>query len=58
MRIAELPRSGRTPIAERTCDGATLPLWQAEPAEQAIPSRSSAISSDSGSIPGIETERM
>jgi hypothetical protein len=25
------------PHAVSTCDGVTLPLWQAEPAEQAIP---------------------
>ena len=45
---------GRTPIASRTCDGETLPLWHADPPEAAIPRRSSAISRDSLSVPGTE----
>src|SRR5258706_11498425 len=55
--IAALASSGDTPIATRTCDGLMLPLLQAEPPEHAIPLRSSAINSDSLSVPGAETLR-
>ena len=46
------------PIAVSTCEGSTAPLEQAEPEETAIPSRSSPISSASGSAPGTETLLM
>jgi len=47
--------SAGTPIAVGTCEGSTAPLVQAEPEETAIPSRSSPISSASGSAPGTES---
>ena len=37
MRMAALAISGLTPHAVSTCDGVTLPLWHADPAEHAIP---------------------
>ena len=40
-----------TPIAVRTWLGSILPLAQAEPADAAIPSASSRMSSDSASTP-------
>ena len=58
MRMAALPSSGDTPIAPSTCEGVMLPLWHAEPLEQATPCRSSAISIDSLSVPGTERLSM
>src|SRR5688572_14978628 len=57
-RIAALARSGRTPSAVSTCEGLILPLWQADPPEAAIPLRSSAMSSDSLSVPGTDRLSM
>ena len=40
-----------SPIALSTCDGSSVPDEQADPVDTAKPSRSSAISSDSASMP-------
>ena len=40
-----------SPMARSTCDGSSVPDEQAEPVDTAMPSRSSAISSDSASMP-------
>ena len=58
MRTAPTASSRGTPIAASTCDGSTLPLWHAEPDEQATPDMSSASSIDSLSVPGTEMFRM
>ena len=48
-RIEFCVRCGGKPIALSTCDGSSVPDEQAEPVDTAMPSRSSAISSDSAS---------
>src|SRR5208282_4300990 len=57
-RIAPRARSGFTPIAASTCDGATLPDEQAEPELTATPARSSAITSVAASTPGTAKQRV
>ena len=57
-RMAQTARSGRTPIALRTWEGVVLPLWHAEPADAAMPARSSAMSIESLSVSGNETFTM
>ncbi len=48
-RIDDCTRPCGSPMARRTCDGSSVPDEQADPVETAMPSRSSAISSDSAS---------
>ena len=50
-RMAERARSIDRPIASKTCEALTDPTMQAEPLEAQIPSKSSAISIVSDSIP-------
>ena len=50
-RIEFCVRCGGKPIAFSTCDGSSVPDEQADPVDTAMPSRSSAISSDSASTP-------
>src|SRR5438045_1922243 len=53
-RIADRSNSSGSPIACKTGEGSSDPLEQAEPVEQAIPARSSFISSKSAWQPGNE----
>src|SRR5437667_5323646 len=57
-RTADLARSIDIPIASKTCEATTEPTMQAEPLEAQTPSKSSAISSISESIPSRLTFRV
>ena len=46
--------SGATPMAARTCEGATFPDEQAAPEDTATPSRSKAMTAVSAFMPGTE----
>src|SRR5262249_27594918 len=51
-RIAPRARPESTPMAESTCEAATLPDEQAAPEDTATPARSSAIRAVSARMPG------
>src|SRR5262249_38618177 len=53
-RTAPCPSSAGTPMAARTCEGATLPDEQAAPEDTATPARSKAITAVSAFMPGAE----